>query len=107
MCYDRVGDISAACGDRNGALKAYSNALEIDKKLAALDPDNAEWQSDVVVSAWKLAEAGAKDKRQHLASGLAILKRLYAEGKLPADQRGWIAAFEEAMQEPENAETHR
>ena len=65
------------------------------------------WQTDLVVSAWKLAEAGAKDKRQHLASGLAILKRLDAEGKLTADQKRWIAVFEEAMQEPENAEPHR
>ena len=61
------------------------------------------WQTDLVVSAWKLAEAGAKDKRQHLASGLAILKRLDAEEKLTADQKEWIAPFEEAMQEPENA----
>ena len=60
-----------------------------------------------MVSAWKLAAAGAKDKRQHLASGLAILKRLDAEGKLTADQKEWIAAFEEAMQEPENAGPHR
>ena len=39
------------------------------------------------VGAAKLAAAGAMDKGQHLASGLAILKRLDAEGKLTADQK--------------------
>ena len=47
------------------------------------------------------------DKRHHLASGLAILKRLDAEGKLTADQKEWIAMFEEAMQEPESAGPRR
>jgi hypothetical protein len=101
VSYNKIGDISAARGDRDGALKAYKDGLDIAKQLAARDPANVVWQTDLVVSAWKLAET-AEDK-QHLASGLAILKRLYAEGKLTADQKKWIAAFEEAMQEPESA----
>ncbi len=52
-----------------------------------------------VVSAWKLAEAGADDARQLSRRGLAILKRLDAEGKLTADQKEWIAAFEAALPE--------
>ncbi len=107
VSYNKIGDISAARGDRDGALKAYKDGLDIAKQLAARDPANVVWQTDLVVSAWKLAEAGAKDKRQHLASGLAILKRLDAEGKLTADQKEWIAMFEEAMQEPESAGPHR
>ncbi len=75
--------------------------MEIRKTLAARDPNNVVWQTDLVVSAWKLTEAGVKDKRQHLASGLAILKRLDGEGKLTADQKEWIGAFEEAMSEPD------
>ena len=59
VSYDRVGDISAARGDRDGALKAYKDGLEIAKPLAARDPNNVVWQTDLVVSAWKLAEAGA------------------------------------------------
>jgi len=99
VSYDRVGDISAARGDRDGALKAYKDGLDIRKALAARDPNNVVWQTDLVVSAWKLAEAGAKDGRQHLANGLAILKRLDGEGKLTADQKEWIAAFEAALKQ--------
>jgi hypothetical protein len=107
VSYNKIGDISAARGDRDGALKAYKDGLDIRKQLAARDPNNVVWQTDLVVSAGKLAGAGAKDRRQHLASGLAILKRLDAEGKLTADQKEWIAPFEEAMQEPENAGPRR
>jgi tetratricopeptide (TPR) repeat protein len=102
VSYDRVGDISAARGDRDGALKAYKDGLEIAKALAARDPNNVEWQTDLVVSAWKLASAGAPDAARHIAEGLAILKRLHAEGRLTADQEGWIAIFEAAsLRKPE------
>ena len=104
VSYDRVGDISAARGDRDGALKAYKDGLDIRKALAARDPSNVVWQTDLVVSGWKLASAGAADAARHLAEGLAILKRLHAEGRLTADQEGWIAPFEAALQEPAGEE---
>ncbi len=100
MSYNNIGDISAARGDRDGALKAFNDGLEIRKALAARDPANVVWQTDLVVSGWKLASAGAADAARHLAEGLAILKRLHAEGRLTADQEGWIAPFEAALQEP-------
>ena len=68
--------------------------------LAARDPSNVVWQTDLVVSAWKLASAGAPEAARH-ANGLAILKRLHAEGRLTADQEGWIAIFEAALREPD------
>ncbi len=100
VSYDRVGDISAARGDRDGALKAFNDGLEIAKALAARDPANVVWQTDLVVSAWKLASAGAPDAARHIAEGLAILKRLHAEGRLTVDQKSWIAMFEEALRGP-------
>jgi tetratricopeptide (TPR) repeat protein len=96
---DRVGDVCAAQGDRDGALKAYADGFEISSRLSERDPENATWQTDLVVSAWKLAETGAEDGRAHIANGLAILKRLDAKGELAADQKEWIAAFEEALRE--------
>ena len=97
VSYERVGDISAVRGDRDGALIAYKDGLGIAKALAARDPSNVIWQTDLVVSAWKLASAGAPDAARHIAEGLAILKRLHAEGRLTADQEGWIAPFEAAL----------
>ncbi len=100
VSYDRVGDISAACGDRDGALIAYKDGLDIRKALAARDPSNVVWRTDLAVSAWKLALAGAPDAAGHIAEGLAILKRLHAEGRLTADQEQWIGMFEAALLEP-------
>ena len=48
----------------------------------------------------RVASAGAPDAARHLAEGLAILKRLHAQGRLTADQEGWIAMFEAALREP-------
>ena len=50
VSYNKIGDISAARGDRDGALKAYKDGLDIAKQLAARDPNNAEWQRDLSVS---------------------------------------------------------
>ena len=38
-------------GDRDGALKAYEDGLDIAKRLAARNPNNAEWQRDLFLSA--------------------------------------------------------
>ncbi len=100
VSYDRVGDIRAARGDSDGALKAYEDGLDIRKRLAERDKNNVQWQTDLAVSAWKLAAAGAEDGRAQIAGGLAILKRLDAEGKLTADQKGWIGAFDGALRAP-------
>ena len=99
VSYNKISDISAARGDSDGALIAYKDGLGIRKALAARDPSNVVWQTDLVVSAAKLASAGAPEAARHLAEGLAILKRLNAEGRLTADQEGWIAPFEAAMRE--------
>ena len=97
VSYEKIGDISAARGDRDGALKAYEDGLGIVNALAGRDPNNAEWQTDLVVSAWKIANVGAPDACAHLRKGLAILKRLDAENRLTADQKGWIPNFESAI----------
>jgi tetratricopeptide (TPR) repeat protein len=101
VSYDRIGDISAERGDRDAAIEDYSNGLEIRQKLCERDPSNAIWQTDLAVSAWKLAAAGARDGRRRLSDGLAILKRLDAEGKLAADQKEWISMFEAALRQAE------
>jgi hypothetical protein len=83
-------------------LQSFQNALEICKKLTKKDPANALWQTDLAWSHFMFVRAAADGWRRHAQDGLAILKRLDAEGKLTADQKGWIGAFEEALREPEN-----
>ncbi len=86
VSYERVGDIRAARGDRDGALKAYEDGLTIAKALANRDPNNAQWQTDLVVSAYKIASLGGPDACRHAREGLAIAKRLDAEGRLDKRQ---------------------
>jgi tetratricopeptide (TPR) repeat protein len=44
------GFARVAEGDRPGALQAYEQSRAIRDKLAARDPDNAEWQRDLSIS---------------------------------------------------------
>ena len=85
-----------------GALKSYQDGLDIRKRLAALDPANTEWQTDLVVSAWKMSglvphgltrEASAVQ----LQDALVILARLKANGALRADQQGWSQMIQQRL----------
>jgi tetratricopeptide (TPR) repeat protein len=105
--YWRVGNMQKQSADTIGMLQSFQDALEICEKLTKKDPSNAMWQTDVAWSHYKFVQAASDDWRKHGQDGLAILKRLDAEGKLTADQKEWIALFEEAMEEPENAGPHR
>ena len=96
----------AAQGNGAEALTAYQRSLGIRERLAQQDPTNAEWQTDLVVSYWKLAQAntpvteGHATQRELLEKGLAILYRLRAESRLTQDQEGWIETLEQALQAP-------
>jgi hypothetical protein len=88
-------------------LLSYQEALAICEKLTKKDPANAMWQTDLAWSHYKFVQAASDGWRKHGQDGLVILKRLDAKGKLTADQKKWIARFEEAMQEPESAGPRR
>ena len=45
-----LGDALRETGDLNGATAAYQEALVIRRRLAATQPDHAEWQRDLAVS---------------------------------------------------------
>jgi hypothetical protein len=53
--YEKIGDVDSAQGDLPSALSSYKEGLQIRQKLAARDPGNAQWQTDLVISQWKLA----------------------------------------------------
>jgi hypothetical protein len=62
------------------------------KALALKDPGNVLWQTDLVVSLYKVASIGG-EPAANLAEALAILKRLDVAGTLPPDKKSWIAAI--------------
>jgi hypothetical protein len=45
-------------GRLRDALEAYTQALEVFKRLAAMDPSNLGWQREVVVALSGVARAG-------------------------------------------------
>jgi hypothetical protein len=45
------------------AASAYSDGLAIRKKLSEGDPSNTQWQLDLWVSYWRLADLAEKRKR--------------------------------------------
>ncbi len=43
----KIGAIRLTAGDRDGALEAYEEALEIAERMAQAFPDKEVWQQDV------------------------------------------------------------
>ncbi|SEA43520.1 hypothetical protein SAMN05660964_01606, partial [Thiothrix caldifontis] len=74
--------------------------------LADNDPSNAEWQTDVVVSHFKLLDIeqqqdNTKAARAHGEKALAILKPLEEQGLLHGQQQQWIKGVEEMLKKLE------
>ena len=50
VSHERIGGIQRAQGNLTGALQSYRASLDIRQRLAAQDPNNAEWQRDLSIS---------------------------------------------------------
>jgi len=90
-------------GDGPGALAAYRQSLEIREALAARDPANTQWQTDVAVSCAKLGtletEAITYSKRKdYLLRGSRILSELKSRGQLMPNQ-DWTDWFDARIAE--------
>jgi tetratricopeptide (TPR) repeat protein len=101
VSYNKIGEVQRAQGDLPSAISSYKQGLEIRQKLAARDPANTQWKTDLVISLWKLAsvleQQGAPQKGKagvNYERALEILRRLAAENRLTADQKTWISQLE-------------
>jgi len=84
VSHNKIGDVQVAQGDLGAALESFKAGLAIREQLAALDPGNAGWQRDLIVSYAKLA--GMQPGAGWWAKGLAVAEKLAAEGRLaPVD----------------------
>jgi len=103
---DAVGDFKLQIGDPAGARNAYLEGLALARQLAAADPNNLQWQGDVVVSLWKLATATSdrSAKISVLHEALDLVERLEAQGALRPNQRNWRAMIEAAIARPASQE---
>jgi hypothetical protein len=100
VSHDRIGNVLVAQGDGPGALAAYRKGLAIAEALAARDPGNAQWQTDVAVSCAKLGTLdhgqSVEAQRAYLLHGREILAKLKAAGRLMAKQ-DWTEWFEQQI----------
>ena len=87
---DKIGDVKRSQNDNAGALAAYDESLAIARHLAAVDPGNVQWQTDLVVSLYKVAIlADGEKKSGAVDEALKIVEQLDAAGKLSPDKKDW------------------
>jgi len=97
VSHRKIGDVLKAQGDGPGALQAYRKLLAIAEALAARDPANTLWQTDLAVSFAKLGTLAhgqtVELRRDYLRRGRAILALLKSENRLLPNQ-DWIEWFD-------------
>jgi len=100
VAYGEIGNVLVAQGDGPGALAAYRRGLAIREVLAARDPANTQFQTDVAVSCAKLGTLDHgqnwEARQRYLLRGKELLLTLQSAGRLMANQ-DWIEWFNEQL----------
>ncbi len=86
-------------GDGEAARDLFAKSLQIRERLAAAEPDRADYQFDLVVSLQRIASVTPESAPANLRRCLDILRALAAEDRLTPDQEKWIAHFEVQLAE--------
>ena len=100
MAHSNVGDVLQAQGQLGAALEAYREYQRLMAMLAARDPDNAGWQSDLAVAHWCIGSV-LQDQRQtktalrEYEAALRIAQRLVT---LDPTNAQWQADLEDLRQ---------
>jgi tetratricopeptide (TPR) repeat protein len=94
----KIGDALNALGRSQEAIAAFRSRLAVVEKYAAAHPESTDYQFDLLDALGYLAVAG-DDPRGRLERALAIARKLDAEGRLPANQKGLIAFIQKAIAE--------
>ena len=92
-----------AQADLPGALQAYTEAMNIADRLAAADPGNAQWQRDLIVSHWRLADLLERTPERtaaaaaHWSQALAIARALADTGRLAPTDAYFVETLEQRL----------
>jgi tetratricopeptide (TPR) repeat protein len=86
----------AALGLRDEAIKAFRRCIQIAEGLAKSTPGSIMWQVDLADSLYRAGLCG-DFPHARFGSALAILRRLDAEGKLPAAASKMMTTIEQAL----------
>ena len=103
----KLGNVRLAGGDPAGALPAYEESLAIVRKLAMSDPHNVEWQTDLVISLYKISTVSEPPRaRAALREALGALDVLARDNRLTAAQKSWPHIMRDALAKlpPEQAQ---
>ena len=105
VSYDNQGNLFFNRGNLDSALTSYQSALAIRAQLATRDAANTQWQTDLVVSLYKIAtvlEKQSSPQKKEAATKyqriLDILRPLAAANRLAANQQDWIADVEKHLE---------
>ena len=91
-----VGEIAEDGDDAVRAGAAYREWLDLLDKRSAADPNNPNWQVDMVQPLFRLARVG-DSPHERLVQARAILNRAKAAGNLPSTRQAWIAQVDRAL----------
>ena len=100
MSWNKLGDVRVAQGDLAGAVQAYGDARAIREKLAGSDPGNAEWQRDLIVLHWRIADIFERlpqrvgEASTHWLEALCISHQLADTGRLAPTDANFIEELE-------------
>jgi hypothetical protein len=102
LAADAIGDFKLQIGDPAGARGAYLEGFALARQILAANPENPQWQADVVVILWKVAAATTdrSAKISSLQEALGLLDKLESRGTLEANQRNWRAMIEAEIAKP-------
>jgi tetratricopeptide (TPR) repeat protein len=96
--YGLIGETHLAAKRGEQAREAFLAANAVIEDYAAANPDNTQWQIDLVVNLFKLATL--KDSPlDRYTRALAILRRLDTQDRLGGEQKSWIVLLEKAIAE--------
>jgi tetratricopeptide (TPR) repeat protein len=83
--YANVGDVLLKTGDAQGALRRYKQAVDIDEKLAAVDPKDAWARRYLIYNYGRLADAFNKTGNRAAALSFYNKALSLAEQRVKAD----------------------
>ena len=96
VSYERLGEVETAAGNLAAARERFTASLAIREALAQREPGNAQWQRDLWVSLWRLANLGHPDFAWTRV--LAQLEAMEAAGTLLPTDRKFLEDAREKVQ---------
>ena len=96
MSYSKIGDVVITEGGTKEALASYRRALEIMEPLAAANPNNIQWQADIIEYSRDLAING-DDPARRFAFIVSGLRKLQILTTLTDEQKRWLAEAEKQV----------